>query len=90
MPCPRRVHSIVHLRKLRPLTPALFSEYAPVQSLSMEVAHMFEIHGKRIPSTLAELVDPKHTALLLWDMENAIAPNAVPEAPAGRFCRHGF
>ncbi len=51
---------------------------------------MFEIHGKRIPSTLAELVDPKHTALLLWDMENAIAPNAVPEAPAGRFCRHGF
>ena len=37
---------------------------------------MFEIHGKRIPATLAELVDPRHTALLLWDMENAIAPNA--------------
>ena len=37
---------------------------------------MFEIHGKQIPATLAELVDPKHTALLLWDMENAIAPNA--------------
>ena len=37
---------------------------------------MFEIHGKRIPATLSELVDPRHTALLLWDMENAIAPNA--------------
>jgi nicotinamidase-related amidase len=37
---------------------------------------MFEIGGKQIPSTLAELVDPKRTALLLWDMENAIAPNA--------------
>jgi nicotinamidase-related amidase len=37
---------------------------------------MFEINGKRIPATLAELVDPRHTALLLWDMENAIAPNA--------------
>jgi nicotinamidase-related amidase len=37
---------------------------------------MFEIHGKRIPATLAEVVDPRHTALLLWDMENAIAPNA--------------
>jgi hypothetical protein len=30
---------------------------------------MFELN-KRIP--LSELVDPKHTALLLWDMENAI------------------
>ena len=37
---------------------------------------MFEIHGKQIPATLAELVNPRHTALLLWDMENAIAPNA--------------
>ncbi|HTF93402.1 MAG TPA: cysteine hydrolase [Verrucomicrobiae bacterium] len=37
---------------------------------------MFEIGSKQIPSTLAELVDPKRTALLLWDMENAIAPNA--------------
>ena len=37
---------------------------------------MFEIGGKQIPSTLAELVDPKRAALLLWDMENAIAPNA--------------
>jgi nicotinamidase-related amidase len=27
-------------------------------------------------TTLAELVDSKHTALLLWDMENAVAPNA--------------
>ncbi|MGH7875025.1 MAG: isochorismatase family protein, partial [Candidatus Binatia bacterium] len=37
---------------------------------------MFEIGGKQIPSTLAELVEPRRTALLLWDMENAIAPNA--------------
>ena len=37
---------------------------------------MFEINGKQIPATVAELVDPRHTALLLWDMENAIAPNA--------------
>jgi nicotinamidase-related amidase len=37
---------------------------------------MFELQGKRIPATLAELVDARHTALLLWDMENAIAPNA--------------
>ncbi|MDH3444785.1 MAG: cysteine hydrolase [Deltaproteobacteria bacterium] len=37
---------------------------------------MFEIAGKQIPSTLAELVDPKRAALLIWDMEYAIAPNA--------------
>lgn len=37
---------------------------------------MFEIGGKKIPSTLAELVDPKRAALLIWDMEYAIAPNA--------------
>lgn len=37
---------------------------------------MFEIGGKKIASTLAEIVDPKRTALLLWDMEYAIAPNA--------------
>lgn len=37
---------------------------------------MFELKGKRIPATLSELVEPKHAALLLWDMENAIAPNA--------------
>jgi nicotinamidase-related amidase len=37
---------------------------------------MFEIGGKQIPATLAELIDPKRAALLLWDMENAIAPNA--------------
>ncbi|HWP58508.1 MAG TPA: isochorismatase family cysteine hydrolase [Candidatus Acidoferrales bacterium] len=37
---------------------------------------MFEIGGKKIPATLAEIVDPKRTALLLWDMERAIAPNA--------------
>src|SRR5438132_4798459 len=37
---------------------------------------MFEIGGKKIPSSLAELVAPERTALLLWDMEYAIAPNA--------------
>ena len=37
---------------------------------------MFDIGGKKIPGTLAEIVDPKRTALLLWDMEYAIAPNA--------------
>ena len=37
---------------------------------------MFEIEKKKIASTLAEIVDPKRTALLLWDMEYAIAPNA--------------
>ena len=37
---------------------------------------MFELGGKQIPATLAEIVDSKRTALLLWDMEYAIAPNA--------------
>jgi nicotinamidase-related amidase len=37
---------------------------------------MFEIAGKTIPATLRELVDPKRAALLLGDMEYAIAPNA--------------
>jgi nicotinamidase-related amidase len=37
---------------------------------------MFEIGGKKIPSSLAEIAAPERTALLLWDMEYAIAPNA--------------
>ena len=37
---------------------------------------MFEIAGKKIASTMAEIVDPVHTALLIWDMEYGIAPNA--------------
>ena len=37
---------------------------------------MFEFNGKLIPETLPELINPRHAALLLWDMENAIAPNA--------------
>jgi len=37
---------------------------------------MFEIAGRKIPSTLAEIAAPKRTALLLWDMEYGIAPNA--------------
>ena len=37
---------------------------------------MYEIGGKQIPATLAEVVDPKRSALLIWDMEYAIGPNA--------------
>jgi nicotinamidase-related amidase len=37
---------------------------------------MYEIGGKQIPATLAELANPSRSALLLWDMEYAIAPNA--------------
>jgi nicotinamidase-related amidase len=37
---------------------------------------MFELAGKTIPSTLAELIAPERAALLLWDMEYGIAPNA--------------
>ncbi|HXV80975.1 MAG TPA: cysteine hydrolase [Candidatus Binatia bacterium] len=37
---------------------------------------MFEIGGKTIANTLEELVDPQRAALLIWDMEYAIGPNA--------------
>jgi len=37
---------------------------------------MLDLAGKKIPNTLAEIVEPRRTALLLWDMEYAIAPNA--------------
>ena len=37
---------------------------------------MLELAGKKIPNTLAEIVHPERTALLVWDMEYAIAPNA--------------
>ena len=37
---------------------------------------MYEVGGKQIASTLAELVAPGRVALLLWDMEYGIAPNA--------------
>ncbi len=37
---------------------------------------MFEIAGKKIASTLPEIVEPSRTALLVWDMEYAIGPNA--------------
>jgi nicotinamidase-related amidase len=37
---------------------------------------MFEIAGRKIPSTLADIAAPERTALLLWDMEYGIAPNA--------------
>ncbi|MCC6473159.1 MAG: cysteine hydrolase [Burkholderiales bacterium] len=37
---------------------------------------MFDVAGKKVPSTLAEIVDPRHTALVLWDMQAGIAPRA--------------
>src|SRR6476620_10541026 len=37
---------------------------------------MFEIGRKKIASSLAEVVDPQRAALLIWDMEYAIGPNA--------------
>ncbi len=37
---------------------------------------MFEIAGRNIPSTLAEIAAPERSALLLWDMEYGIAPHA--------------
>ncbi len=37
---------------------------------------MYEIGGKTIAETLAELVDTKRSALLIWDMEYAIGPHA--------------
>jgi len=37
---------------------------------------MFEIGGKKIPGTLAEIVDRTRSALLIWDMEYAIGPHA--------------
>ena len=37
---------------------------------------MFEFAGRKIPSSLAEIAAPERTALLLWDMEYGIAPNA--------------
>jgi isochorismate hydrolase len=37
---------------------------------------VFEIGGKQIAANLSEIVAPKHSALLIWDMEYAIGPNA--------------
>src|SRR2546428_9314775 len=31
---------------------------------------MIEFEGKQIPPTLREVVDPKRTILLVWDMQN--------------------
>jgi hypothetical protein len=59
---------------------------------------MFEIGGKKIATALAELVAPDRAALLLWDMEYGIAPNAfnyqqiVPnlQSLSGAALRAGF
>ena len=37
---------------------------------------MIEIAGKKIATPLAEIVEPSRAALLIWDMEYAIGPNA--------------
>jgi len=37
---------------------------------------MIEIAGRQIATTLAEIVEPSRAALLIWDMEYAIGPNA--------------
>jgi nicotinamidase-related amidase len=37
---------------------------------------MFEVAGRKVPSTLAEIVEPAHAALVLWDMQGGIAPRA--------------
>jgi isochorismate hydrolase len=37
---------------------------------------MIHLGKRKIPETLAEIVEPERAALLIWDMEYAIAPNA--------------
>ncbi len=37
---------------------------------------MFEFEGRQIPSELKEIVDPKRTVLLVWDMQNDQAGGA--------------
>lgn len=37
---------------------------------------MLEFAGRKIPDTLEEIIEPTKTALLVWDMEYAIATNA--------------
>src|SRR5207237_8153692 len=39
-------------------------------------AIMVETTENKIASTLPEIVEPSRTALLIWDMEYAIGPNA--------------
>ena len=55
---------------------------------------MFEFEGREIPSELSEIVDPKRTVLLVWDMQNdqaggsfnkeALIRNAPPLIAAAR------
>jgi len=37
---------------------------------------MLEFAGRGVPDSLEEIIDPTRSALLLWDLEYAIAPNA--------------
>ena len=31
---------------------------------------MIEFEDRKIPNELSEIVEPRHTALLVWDMQN--------------------
>ena len=41
---------------------------------------MYEVHGKQVPDSLTEVVDPAHTALLVVDMQK----DFLDPAGAGR------
>ncbi len=45
---------------------------------------MLELAGKKIPNTLAEIVDPGRTALLFWDMTSSCFGTA--SAPGAASC----
>src|SRR5271157_1618872 len=36
----------------------------------MRLAPMLDVHGRKIPETLKEVVDPRHTLLAIHDMQN--------------------
>ena len=44
---------------------------------------MIEIRGKMVYESLEEVIDPKHTALMIIDMQNGLA------SPEGYTARHG-
>ena len=44
---------------------------------------MLEVAGRQVADTLTEIIEPRRAALLLWDLEYAIAPNAFNFAEIG-------
>jgi isochorismate hydrolase len=46
---------------------------------------MFDYDGRQIPSELKEIVEPKRTVLLVWDMQNDQAGGSFNKA-ASRPC----